>query len=312
MAEQTLNDVAALPAEGLQDWFRSTDAGVITGMLAAADDRTLGPLLERDTFRTAAVTAILERFSEFADPGRLKELKGIVRFDLVRAEGKPEQHTVEFVDGAVALRADAAPDVTITSESLDFARLVTGQRNAALLYLQGDLAVDGDAMLALAVGTVFSIPGAGRAAVDPTTLDPVDVATAVARSSQAHMRQVMAGGFRPVVLDEVFRRFPEFIDIERAGRLRLRVGFKVEGRPDGGCDRFLVEVADGVCRVEPDSEGNQRDATITIDGANFLKLATGQLNPVKGVLTGAMRVRGDRGKALALNGAMNPPKPRSR
>lgn len=45
---------------------------------------------------------------------------------------------------------------------------------------------------------------------------------------------------------------------------------------------------------------------------SFLKLVTGQLNPVKGVLTGALKVKGDRAKALALNAVMDPPRPRPR
>ena len=307
-----LRTVAALPADQLHAWFAETDAVTVTDLLRRTDDGELATLLDDPTFRDAAVVAILHRFPEFADAERLSEIKGTVRFDLLRGKSTGEQHTLEFGSGTVSVVAGDTADVTITSQLLDFARMVTGQCNAALLYLRGDLRVDGDAMLALAVGMVFSIPGDGSVAVDPTALDPVEVATAVAASSQAHMRDVMAGGFRPIVLEEVFRRFPEFIDTQKAGQMHLRIGFKVEGREDGGCDRYLVEVEDGRCQVEPDSEGSQRDATITVDGANFLKLATGQLNPVKGVLTGAMKVRGDRGKALALNGAMNPPKPRGR
>ena len=190
-------------------------------------------------------------------------------------------------------------------------RLVTGQRNAALLYLSDRLSIDGDEMLALAVGTVFRVPGTDRPAVDPSALDPVDVATAVAQTSATHMREVMANGFRGIVLGEVFRRFPEFLVPAKAERTRISVGFRIGGRADGEVDRYLVHVADGSCRVETDPvEGSPRDATITVDGLNFLKLVTGQLNPVKGVLTGTLKVKGDKAKALALNAVMDPPRPR--
>ena len=76
-------------------------------------------------------------------------------------------------------------------------------------------------------------------------------------------------------------------------------------------DLTLVHVADGGCRIETDPpEGQRRDATITIVGADFLRLVTGQLNPVRGVLSGALKVKGDRAKALALNAIMVPPQPR--
>jgi putative sterol carrier protein len=139
----------------------------------------------------------------------------------------------------------------------------------------------------------------------------VDVATAVAATSGKHMKAVMEGGFRPIVLQEVFRRFPEFIDTDKASGLRLSVGFRIGGRKDGEVDRYVVHVADGACTVEANPpEGQARDATITMDGADFLRLTLGQLHPVRGVLTGALKVKGDRARALALNAVMVPPQPR--
>ncbi|MEP6816208.1 MAG: SCP2 sterol-binding domain-containing protein [Marmoricola sp.] len=100
---------------------------------------------------------------------------------------------------------------------------------------------------------------------------------------------------------------------ERAHRLRLSVGYRIGGRRGGEVDRYVVHMDQGSCRIEAEPEvGSRRDATISVDGVDFLKLVTGQLNPVKGVLTGALKVKGDRAKALALNALMDPPKPRAR
>ena len=46
---------------------------------------------------------------------------------------------------------------------------------------------------------------------------------------------------------------------------------------------------------------------VETDPVTFLRLATGHLNPVVGVLKGALKVKGDRGKALALAGAIDIP-----
>jgi putative sterol carrier protein len=276
-----------------------------------APDEDLRRLIDLDHFRAEGVVAILDRFPEFADADRLRGIDGVARFDLARGKKVSERHTARFGGGSVSLEPDAAPDVTISAEIIDFVRLVTGQCNAALLYLGARLGIEGDAMLALAVGSVFRVPGSDQAAVDPTALDPVDVATAVATTSGKHMRAVMEGGFRPVVLEEVFRRFPDFIDAGKAADLALTVGFRIGGRTDGEVDRYCVHVRDGACTIETDPpEGQRRDATITLDGADFLRLATGQLHPVRGVLTGALKVKGDRAKALALNAVMVPPQPR--
>jgi putative sterol carrier protein len=303
--------LTAMPAEELRTYFRTSDVLEITDVLRSASDEELRALIELEHFRAEGVVAILDRFAEFADAQRLKEIDGVVRFELARSKKDKECHTVRFAAGTAMLEEDADPEVTIAAGIVDFVRLVTGQANAALLYLGADLAIEGDAMLALAVGSMFTVPGSGRAAVDPRALDPVDVATAVATTSSKHMRAVMESGFRPIVLEEVFRRFPEFIDSEKAAALELTVGFRIAGRPDGEVDRYVVHVADGACTIETSPpEGQRRDATITCEGADFLRLATGQLHPVRGVLTGALKVKGDRAKALALNAVMVPPQPR--
>ena len=301
----------AMSADEVNGYFCTADVLEIAEMIRGTSDEELRQLIDLDHFRDEAVDAILDRFEEFSDSDRLAEVDGVVRFELARSRKQTECHTARFSAGSVTLDPEATPDVTIKAGIVDFVRLVTGQSNAALLYLGGRLGIEGHELLALAVGTVFTVPGSQHAAVDPTSLDPVEVATAVATTSGKHMRAVMAGGFRPIVLEEVFRRFPDFIDTGKAADLRLTVGFRIGGRTDGGVDRYCVHIEDGVCTIETDPpEGQHRDATITVEGADFLRLATGQLHPVRGVLTGALKVKGDRSSALALNAVMVPPQPR--
>lgn len=303
---------AAMSPEQLDEFFRTSEIDEITDIIRAASDDELRGLIAIQHFREEGVVAILDRFEEFSDAERLRAINGVVRFELTRSKKEIERHTARFTAGEVELEDGGEPDVVIRADIVDFVRLVTGQSNAALLYLSGLLTIDGDALLALAVGSVFTVPGSGAAAVDPTALDPVDVATAVASTSTKHMKEVMSGAFRPIVLEEVFRRFPDFIDTGKAKDLRLSVGFRVSGREDGGVDRYVVHLQGGTCTVESDPpEGQRRDATITVEGHDFLRLATGQLHPVRGVLTGALKVKGDRAKALALNAVMVPPQPRA-
>ncbi len=307
-----IDRLTAMSADEVREFFRGSDVLEITAVIREAADHDLRRLIAIDHVRAESVTSILARFPEFAHPDRLREIDGVVRFHLARGKKDRETHTARFADGSVVLDPDATPDVTISADIVDFVRLVTGQSNAALLYLGGRLGIEGQALMALAVGTVFTLPGSNEPAVDPSSLDPVEVATAVATSSGKHMRSVMESDFRPIVLAEVFRRFPEFIDAGKAADLALSVGFRIGGRSDGEVDRYVVHVRDGVCTIETDPPtGQRRDATITLDGADFLRLATGQLHPVRGVLTGAMKVKGDRAKALALNAVMVPPQPRA-
>lgn len=302
--------VAGLDREGLAAFFRGSDAVEITRLIRETGDADLAGLVARDDFREEGITAILERFPEFAAADRLASLEGAVCFDLTRPDGGRERRTVRFRDGAVTLE-DAPADVTLRAAVLSFVRLVTGQANAALLYLSGQLGITGDAMLALELGAVFRLPGSDAVAVDPTSLDPVDVATAIKDVPREHLAEVMGGAFRDIVVGEVFRRFPEFLDERKAQRQHLDIGFRIAGRPDGGADRFLVHVADGSCTVEANPpEGAARDATLLLDGPDFLRLVTGHVNPVRALMAGRLKLKGDRARALAFNAVMNPPKPR--
>lgn len=191
-------------------------------------------------------------------------------------------------------------DVVITALSADLHALDRGEADGALLHLAGRLQVEGDAALLLEL--------AAPALIDPAALDPEAVSAAIAGVPTAHLDAVMAGGFRALVLGEVFRRLPEFLDAEKAARARVSVGFDVGGRPDGGIDRYVVRVESGRCTVEPDPAGElAADVTLVLDGSEFLRLVLGHLNPVRAVLGGQVKVRGELMKALAFNAVMRIP-----
>lgn len=290
--------VAALPAEE------------VVSLLAATPDDEVRRLAADAAVRAGTVRAVLARLGEFADPARLAGITGVVDFAIRVDRATAETYRLRFADGHVTPIevSAAAADVVVRLSALRFLRLVTGQANAALLLLNGRLSVDGDAMLALAVGGVFRVPGTDGPAVDPAALDPVDVARAIDKVRTDHLRDVMAGGFRPVVLGEIFRRMPDYVDPAKAKDLCCTIAFRVGGRADGGHDRYLVRLSGGACEVVEDAADTApRDATLSLSGVDFLRLATGHLNPVLGVLKGSLKVKGDRTKALAFSSSLDLP-----
>ncbi len=308
LAFTSLLQLADLPAAEVERFFAEEDPERIVALADAASDEQLRTLVDRAEVRDAAVHHVLHRLGEFAIPERLAAVNGVVEFVVDVPRGPQERHALVFDGHTVAVLEGDTPqvDVTIETEILDFVRLISGGRNAALLLLGGRLRVVGDEALALAVGGVFQVPGKPGVAVDPAAVDPDEVARVLKDAKDAHLREVMAGGFRDVVLEQVFTRFPQFLDARKAAKHTLHVGFTITGRPDGGSDRYLVHVVDGACRVEPGgAEG--RDATITLSGADFLKLVTGHLSPVMGVMRGAVKVRGDVSRALLLHKIMRIP-----
>ena len=278
-------------------------------------DEELLELIGRDEVRSAAVAGILARLHEYAVPERLEEVRGVVRFDLERRGTLLERQGLAFRSGTLEHLPDLDPadhaDVVLCTSLLRVVRLVSGERNAGLEYLSGKLDIHGDADLALQIGGLFRVPGQDDVAMDPRTLDPDDVATALKHADPDHVRKVMASGFRPVVLEEIFRRLPDFVNKRKADGLELTVAFKLEGNPAGEPERYVVRISGGAAQVSEGDEGSEaRDATITCQAYDFLRLATGHLGAVTGVLRGQLKVRGDKAKALQLSSVVDFPKAR--
>lgn len=312
MTQVTFEPLRTATAAEATRFFADTDAVALVDAIRLASDEELRRLVGREEIRVPAVRGVLSRLHEYADPDRLASATGTVRIDLTRDDARLGHHLLRLVSGAIEVEVDvpasAPADVVLGTGVVGFIRLVSGQGDAALDYLAGRLHVQGDAALALTVGGLFTIPGTDAVAVDPAALDPVDVARALAGVPTSHLREVMAGGFRPVVLEEIFRRLPDFVNARRAARLDLTIGFRLLGGPGGEPERWVVRIDHGACKVEAGDAGGHRDATITCEGHDFLRLATGHLSAVSGVLKGQLKVKGEKAKALQLASVLDIPK----
>lgn len=145
---------------------------------------------------------------------------------------------------------------------------------------------------------------------DLGSVETLALTSPLGRARPEDLGRLMASGFRGLVLAEVFRRMPDFVNPDRADRADLTVGFRLLGHPSGEVERYVVRVCRGALDVDTDpAEGGRRDATVTCEAHDFLRLVTGQLSPVVGVLKGRLKVRGDRAKALQLAGVFDIPQP---
>lgn len=79
------------------------------------------------------------------------------------------------------------------------------------------------------------------------------------------------------------------------GTLALQIN--IEGKAASGI--FYIEVKDGKVNIEP-YEYYDRNAIITMNGTNFIKLINGKLDPVVAYTTGKLKVDGDINAALEL------------
>jgi len=302
----------------------STPAADLVAAVRATSDADLQAFIERDEIREAAVIAVVTRIGDFALTDRLAGIDGRARVELVH-QGRVEAWVgLRVAAGTLTAvpaedqgedRAEDRADVTLRTTVLGFLRLITGERNAGMEFLSGRLEIEGDAELALALGGIFPAPtsdGGAVVPVDPRALDTVEVARELADVDVEHLRTVMTSGFRSVVLDEIFGRLPEFVNPQKARGLRIVIGFRLTGRADDRVDRFVVRLDGGAAQVltgaEADAVGREdRSATVTCGAHDFLRLATGHLSPVTGVLRGQLKVRGDKAAALRLAGAFDIP-----
>lgn len=302
-------------ADEAQQFFADVDPVLLVIAVNETSDAELQELIGRPEVRPAAVEGILSRLHEYAVPERLGDAVGVVRFDLSHDGTLVARHALAFGGGRVRLVSDQAPadraDVVLSTTMLCFIRLIGGQRNAALEYLRGEVELDGDPLLALGLGRIFQVPGEVERATSANALNPADVAEALLQAEPSHLRRLMRGDFRPVVLREICRQLPDYYQPNRGPSGRLAIGFRLTG-PAEEVDHLTAVIDGGVCTVVEGTYHDPLDAQVTCAAHDFLRLVTGALLPIEGTLRGELDVVGDLSKALAFSGVIAPPVDRVR
>jgi predicted lipid carrier protein YhbT len=134
-----------------------------------------------------------------------------------------------------------------------------------------------------------------------TEADPAELANLVAETPDEELQETLQGELRSTVLDAVFERFPEYVNPAKTRDVNAAVEWRIAGGPDDEENRYLVVVERGECRVVEELEGEPR-TVITIDGADFLQLVTGNANPTMLFFRGRIRVGGDLAFATKVAG----------
>lgn len=289
-----------MPESPLAAVLTTADPTEVAKAVAEAPDELLHDVMSGE-LRATALDEVFRRIPEFLDRERTKDVDAALEFRITNGK-RSDRYVVVLRDGEcrAGRDLDAEPRLSFELGGVDFLKLVTGNANTPVMFVTGKLLISGDQLFALEVADFFRVPGArGNGRIDPGAVDPVEMARAIAGTDDERLRAGMRSAFRPIVLDEIFRRFPDFISAERTRGVDAAIKFKLTGRPDGEADRYTVLVQHGTCRVESGGDVQPR-VTITIDGADFLKLVTGNANPPVMFLRGKLRVSGDLAFAARL------------
>lgn len=114
----------------------------------------------------------------------------------------------------------------------------------------------------------------------------------VRESPPQRLEQLMRSPARRALLDGIFWQMPRQVDASAAAGTNTAVKWVVTGRADGGHDVYHLLIEEGQARTE---RGDTADArlTVTLDGVEFLKLASGNSDPMQAYFTGRIQLSGD-------------------
>jgi len=142
----------------------------------------------------------------------------------------------------------------------------------------------------------------------PSTMDPHAFARVVRDSRPEELERLMGGPERAPLLERIFGDMPDVFRPAKAGQLRATIHWSVGDRPGGGNDLFELVIADGACTLSP-KPGTEPTVTMTIGGVDFIRMVTGNANPILLYLRGRLRSKGDRSLANRIPSLFDPPRP---
>jgi len=126
---------------------------------------------------------------------------------------------------------------------------------------------------------------------------PAEAAERAARvirgASHEQLEQLMRSPLRRIVLETIFWQMPRRVDKRKAADTSASVRWEITGRRNDGADIYQLELNDGHCRVDRGDSAREPEVTITLDGAEFLLIATGGSDPMSAYFSGRVTVAGD-------------------
>jgi len=112
-------------------------------------------------------------------------------------------------------------------------------------------------------------------------------------ASPERMEQLMRSPARKPILDGIFWQMPKQLDESKASGVQTSIRWCITGRSDGGVDTYQLELEDSKARTIRGADGSDPKLTITIDGVQFLRLVSGNLDPMQAYFKGQIQLAGD-------------------
>lgn len=111
-------------------------------------------------------------------------------------------------------------------------------------------------------------------------------------TSPQRLEQIMRSPARKPLLDGIFWQMPRQVDADAAAGTTTAIRWIITGRADGGSDSYQLLIEDGRARTER-GDGADPRLTVTLDGVEFLRLASGNSDPMQAYFKGRIQLTGD-------------------
>jgi len=139
------------------------------------------------------------------------------------------------------------------------------------------------------------------------TIGPKEFAQLVKSTPDSKLAEIMGSDGRSKILDEVFNRMPTLFRADRAGATQAVIHWIITGGPEGGTDTYETVIENGACTVTNQPARDPKLA-MTMDPVTFLKVVTGDGNPMMMFMTGKIKAKGDLGLAAQVAKLFDIPK----
>jgi len=140
-----------------------------------------------------------------------------------------------------------------------------------------------------------------------STIEPKEFAKVVKSTPDSKITEVMSGDDRGKILDEVFNRMPTLFRADRAGSTQAVIHWIITGGAGGGTDTYETVIEDGACTVT-NQPVREPKLAMTMDPVTFLKVVSGDGNPMMMFMTGKIKAKGDLGLAANVAKLFDIPK----
>jgi hypothetical protein len=143
--------------------------------------------------------------------------------------------------------------------------------------------------------------------LDFATVEPKQFAQIVKSTPDSQIAELLQGEHRKQILDAIFGKFPNLFRPDRGGSTNAVIHWNVGGAPDGGVDTYELVIADGACALSP-APANDPKLAITVGPVDFIKVVSGNGNPMMMFMTGKLKAKGDLGLAANIANLFDIPK----